>query len=297
MGVDMTAPRAVHAGTSYLITRRCLSRMLLLRPSADVTQVFRYLLARAAKRTGVQVHAFCVMSNHYHLVVTDPQARLPEFAQYLDAFVARATNALLGRWDHFWGGHSYSAVALGSAGDIVSKVAYTLANPVAAGLVAAGHLWPGLWSKPEDFGTTMRVRRPDHFFDKRGQQPEWEDLELRVPEGFRSAADFRAQAQAELSRQEQVAREEHQVFLGAQRALAQRPWARPRQAEPRRGISPRVAARDRWRRVELLQRLQSFLTDYAEALRIWREGKVEPVFPAGTYLMRVAHGVACAAQG
>lgn len=290
----MTAPRAVHAGTTYLITRRCLNRMFLLRPSEILTQVFAYTLARAAKRSGVLVHAYCVLSNHYHLVVTDPEARLPEFAQYLDALVARAANALLGRGEHFWGDHSYSAVALGSGEDIVSKVAYTLANPVAAGLVPAGHLWPGLWSKPSDFGATTRVRRPDHFFDKKGQQPEWEDLELVAPQGFRDVGDFRAQVQSELSRQEEAAREEMRAFLGVQRVLAQDPMARPHSKEPLRQLSPRVAARHRWRRVELLQRLESFLADYAEALRTWREGKVEPVFPSGTYLMRVAHGVACA---
>ena len=290
----MTAPRAVHAGTTYLITRRCLNRMLLLRPSAGVTAVFAFVLARAAKRTGVQVHAFCVMSNHYHLVVTDPHARLPRFTQYLDAFVARATNALLGRWEQFWGGHSYSAVALGSPADIVSKVAYTLANPVAAGLVREGHLWPGLWSRPSDFGATSRVRRPDHFFDKKGKQPACEELELLVPEGFSSAADFRAQVETELSRQEQAAQEEKQAYLGVARVLGQSPFKRPRTGEPHRGLSPRVAARDRWRRMELLQRLKSFTADYAEALRIWREGLKEAVFPAGTYLMRVAHGVACA---
>jgi len=75
---------------------------------------------------------------------------------------------------------------------------------------------------------------------------------------------------------------------------AQSPFARPRPGEPRRQLSPRVAARDKWRRIELLQQLKSFLTDYWEALQLWREGKVDPVFPAGTYLMRVAHGVACA---
>lgn len=290
----MTAPRAVHSGTVYLITRRCLNRLFLLRPSTAVTELFAYVLARAARRTGVRVHAFCVLSNHYHLVVSDPDARLPAFAQYLDSFVARATNALLGRCETFWGGHSYSAVALGSPEDVVSKVAYTLANPVAAGLVSAGHLWPGLWSKPAELGSTLRVRRPDHFFDQKGQQPEWEDLELVLPEGFGSTADFRAQVQAELSRREQAVREENQAFLGVAGVLAQSPSSRPRSEEAHRDLSPRVAARDRWRRIELLQRLKVFLTDYAEALRIWREGKVEPVFPAGTYLMRVAHGVACA---
>jgi putative transposase len=290
----MTAPRPIFAGTTYLITRRCLNRMLLLRPCAVVTQTFAFVLARAAKRTGVQVHAFCVMSNHYHLVVTDPQARLPEFTQYLDAFVARATNSLVGRREQFWGGHSYSAVALGSPADVISKVAYTLANPVAAGLVKAGHLWPGLWSKPATFGSATRVRRPDQFFDKKGLQPECEELELVVPVGFRSTADFRAQVEAELTRQELAAQEQKKAFLGAERVLKQGPFTRPKSAERHGGLSPRVATRDRWRRIEMLGRLKSFLADYAEALRTWREGKEEPIFPAGTYLMRVAHGVACA---
>jgi hypothetical protein len=40
-------------------------------------------------------------------------------------------------------------VKLVSARDIVDKTAYVLANPVAAGLVASGSAWPGLWSAPE----------------------------------------------------------------------------------------------------------------------------------------------------
>jgi hypothetical protein len=56
-----------------------------------------------------------------------------------------------------------------------------------------------------------------------------------------------------------------------------------------------VASRDRWRRIELLQRLKSFLSEYREALAAWRERRQEALFPAGTYLMRVAHGAPCAA--
>jgi hypothetical protein len=185
-------------------------------------------------------------------------------------------------------------VALGSPADVIAKAAYTLANPVAAGLVPTGHLWPGLWSAPDTIGSTIRVKRPDHFFDKEGDLPEYVDLELKVPAGFASTQDFHEQLQAELSRQEQAARDENPTFLGVARVKAQSPFARPRAGEPRRQLSPRVAARDKWRRIELLQQLKSFLTDYWEALRVWREGKVDPVFPAGTNLMRVAHGVACA---
>jgi REP element-mobilizing transposase RayT len=55
--------------------------------------VVLYVLAVAARRFGVLVHAFCVLSNHLHLLVTDPDARLPAFMQYLDSLVARAVNA------------------------------------------------------------------------------------------------------------------------------------------------------------------------------------------------------------
>jgi len=291
----MTAPRQVLAGRTYLITRRCLHREFLLRPCEMVNQVFAYVLAVAAKRYGIEVHAFCVLSNHFHLVVTDPQARLPAFQQYLASFVARAINAYHGRVETFWAPNSYSAVVLGSPEDVVAKTAYTLANPVAAGLVRAGHLWPGLRTGPDAVGTTVRVKRPDHFFDKEGLLPEAIDLQLKAPSGFPSTQAYCEQLQAELARQEQAVRKEHSNFLGVEHVLAQSPFSRPRSVEPRHRLSPTIAARDKWRRIELIGRLKGFLADYREALAVWREGKVAPLFPAGTYLMRVAHGVACAA--
>lgn len=290
----MTTPRQVLPGAVYLITRRCLHRELLLRPCKAVNQIFAYVLALAARRYGVEVHAFCVLSNHYHLVVTDPHGRLPAFQQFLGAFVARAINAHLGRWETFWAPSSYSAVALATPEDIVAKAAYALANPVAAGLVPTGRSWPGLWSRPELVGGRLRVKRPDSFFDRKGWLPECIDLELKAPPGFQTPQEFGARLRAELSRQELEACRRHPAFLGAEGVLAQSPFDRRRSPEPRRRLSPRIAARDKWKRIELLRRLKSFLADYREALQVWREGLVDPVFPAGTYLMRVAHGVACA---
>jgi REP element-mobilizing transposase RayT len=292
----MTAPRQVLPGRTYLITRRCLLRGFFLRPDKLVNQLFAYVLAVAAKRYGVQVHAFCVLSNHYHLVVTDPDARLPAFQQYLAAFVARAINAHRGRWETFWAPNSYSAVVLPSPDDVIAKTAYTLANPVAAGLVRAGHLWPGLRSRPEAVGTTLHLKRPDHFFDEIGHLPKEVDLPLTIPAGFRSTQAFRSQLQAELSRQELAAHAKNKSFLGVKRVLKQDALSRPRSEEPRRRLSPRIAAVDKWKRIELIGRLKSFLSDYREALATWRKskGKIKVLFPAGTYLMRVAHGVACA---
>jgi putative transposase len=292
--VMMTSPRQVLRGTTYLVTRRCAQRRYLLRPSKLTSEIFAYLIALASRRYGVEVHAYCVMSNHYHLVVTDPEARLPAFQQFLDALVARAINALLGRWEHFWAPASFSAVTLGSPGDIVDKVAYVLANPVAARLVPVGRKWPGLWSAPAVIGTALHVQRPLHFFSKQGLLPESIDLMHAVPPGFASAQVFRLAVEAALVEREAAVAREGKVFLGVKRVLAQRPSAMPPPGEPRRELSPRVAAKDRWRRIELLGKLRDFLGSYREAMAGWPEKRETVVFPAGTYLMRVVHGAVCA---
>ena len=297
----MTAPRQILPGAVYLVTRRCAQRQFLLRPSRATNQTLLYVLALAAARYGVRVHAFCVLSNHLHLVVTDPNAALPAFMQLLGALVARAVNASLGRWEAFWAPDTYSAVRLISPSDIVGKAAYVLANPVEAGLVATGSAWPGLWSAPDRVGgEAFAVERPRGFFDPKGGLPARLALQLTGPHGFESAEQFRGELERALQVREETARERHRArggFLGAARVRAQRPFARPAPGEPRRGLSPRVACRDKWKRVEVLGRLVEFLRGYRDAWRARRDGDANASFPAGTYLLRVLHRVPCAAGG
>jgi hypothetical protein len=84
------------------------------------------------------------------------------------------------------------------------------------------------------------------------------------------------------------------AFMEVRRVLAQKPFARPGPGEPRRGLKPRVASRDRWKRVEAVGRFKAFLAEYRAAWRAFKEGARAVVFPEGTYWMRVAYGVACA---
>jgi putative transposase len=297
----VTAPRQVLPGTTYLVTRRCAQRQFLLRPSAVVNEVFLYVLAVAAERFGVLVHAFCVLSNHFHLVVTDPDAQLPAFEQYLDSLVARALNASLGRWEAFWAPSSYSAVALVSPEDVLDKAAYVLVNPVAAGLVRRGREWPGLWSDPAGIGGPALVaKRPSIFFRPTGRMPEKLELELSAPPGFPSAADVRERlAAAVAEREEQSAnalRTRGLAPLGARRVLAQKPSGRPAPGEPRRKLNPRIAARDKWKRIEALGRLVEFLRTYRAAWRLFRAGVRDVLFPPGTYWLRVSHGARCSVR-
>ncbi|HET8539604.1 MAG TPA: hypothetical protein VFL83_07005 [Anaeromyxobacter sp.] len=297
----MTAPRQVVAGAVYLVTRRCAQREFLLKPSRTTNQIFLYLLAVAARRFDIRVHAFCVLSNHFHLILTDPQALLPAFHQFLDALVARAVNASLGRWEAFWAPDTYSAVKLVSPADLIDKTAYVLANPAAAGLVAVGSAWPGLWSSPERIGgATYSVKRPEHFFDPKGGLPEEITLQVTTPPGFESPEQFRNEIVSALEAKEDEARAHwhaHGGFLGIARVLAQKPTARPSPGEPRRRLNPRVAARDKWKRIEALGRLVEFLRSYKVAWKARRDGDTQVVFPHGTYHLRVLHGVPCAGAG
>jgi putative transposase len=300
----MTAPRQVLPGTTYLVTRRCSQRQLLLRPSQVTNQTVGYLLALAANRFQVEVHAYCVMSNHLHLVVSDPEARLPAFTQFFDSLVARSMNAWLARWENFWAPTSYSAVALHGPADVVDKSAYVLANPVAAGLVRRGRSWPGLWSAPERLGVGhLEFQRPSRFFRASGASslPERACLALVVPPGFDSPAQFRRALEDALAAREAAAAadlaSQGRGFLGVPGILAQRPFDRPHHREPRRGLNPRLACRDKWRRIQALSQLMQFLSDYRSAFRSWRSGSTRVLFPPGTYLMRVLHRAPCLPSG
>jgi REP element-mobilizing transposase RayT len=296
----MTVPRQVLPGTTYLVTRRCAQREFLLSPSPLLNTIFKFVLAVAAKRYGILLHAACVMSDHYHLVLTDPLANLPRFTQLLDCVVARALNALYGRWEAFWAPSSYSAVTLESPQDVIDKIVYTLTNPVSAGLVAHANEWPGAWSAPARIGAGGDiVQRPDHFFSRKGTMPEREVLVFTVPPGFASPAAFRAKVEAGVAAREtekaDALASQGKQFMGAHRVSRQKHTDRPRSREPRRGLNPRVATRDKWRRMEALGRRADFLRAYREALDKLRRGVRDVVFPPGTYMLRVHLRVSCQA--
>jgi REP element-mobilizing transposase RayT len=298
----MTAPRQVLPGATYLVTRRCSERRFFLRPSAQTNAIFAYVLAVAAARYRVRVHAYCVLSNHFHLVVTDPEARLPDFHRHLDGLVARAMNCALGRWESFWDPDSYSAVRLESNAAVFEKIVYVLANPVLAGLVRRAREWPGLWSDPNQIGRSpSTVERPSGFFREGGPMPAAAELQLESPPGYESDETFLddlSQALREMEDRAAADRaREGRAFIGRGAVLGQPPGNRPHSTEPRRGLVPRVACRNKWKRIEALSRLLDFGREYREALAAWKAGARAVIFPAGTWLMRVQHGAYCAAPG
>lgn len=75
------------------------------------------------------------------------------------------------------------------------------------------------------------------------------------------------------------------IYRGSRQAVcAQRVTDRPHTREPRRKLSPRIAGRNKWARIEALQRCKQFVAEHRDAWRRWCSGARDVVFPAGTYL-------------
>lgn len=295
----MSLPRPVIAGRTLMVTRRCAQRQLLLRPSEKVNAVLGYCLAVAAQRYQVAVHGFCFLSNHVHLVLTDQRGQLPEFCRWLFEFTAKALNAHWGRWENLWSAGRPSVVHLVGEADQLDKMVYAITNPVAAGLVSAVHQWPGLVSLPNDAARSLTFKRPTGFFRQDGPLPDnvalkltplplLDDMDDESYRGRLGHAVAEREATIAAARRRRGTR-----VLGRRAVLKQSHLDKPATPEPRRELNPRVACRDKWARIEALQRLREFTCAYRSAWHRWRSGDRDVLFPHGTYALRMYAGVCC----
>ena len=127
-----------------MLTRRLRGRTFLLRPSKRTSQIVAYVVTIIAARRNIQLHALVVMSNHWHVCLTDPGGAIVDFQRDYHQFIARGINAHHGEFESIWSSGSPSRVECEGADDLVERIAYTMANPVEAALVRHGHSWPGL---------------------------------------------------------------------------------------------------------------------------------------------------------
>lgn len=296
----MSRPRPVIAGSSYLITRRCTQRLLLMRPDGETNNAFVYCLAYAAERYGVEVLFTVAMSNHHHTGIYDRYGRYPEFLECFHKLFAKCQNALRGRWENFWSSEQTSVVRLGSGQDVVSKLVYAVCNPVAAGLVEHGLDWPGISSLRATLeGRGVSAERPAHFFRAEGTMPEKLTLRFFRPLEFAQCSEQewkdlvlgRVRAQEKTLARARAQRGER--VLGARLVLSQRWSSRPQKSEPRRGLKPRLAVKNKWKRVEALLQNESFLVAYRNARVAFQAGLRTVLFPVGTYWLRRFADVVC----
>jgi REP element-mobilizing transposase RayT len=106
------------------------------------------------------LHAYVVMSNHVHLLVT-PRAEVSKMTQSLKRFTARQANRILSRTGlPFWQDESYDHVV--RDGEEFRRIKrYIELNPVRAGLVAAPDEFP--WSSARPIDNRPQVTNLPHI--------------------------------------------------------------------------------------------------------------------------------------
>jgi REP element-mobilizing transposase RayT len=288
----MTVPREVVPGRDYMITRRCSERRFFLRPDAATNNAFIYCLALAVQRSKVEVNFSVAMSNHHHTGIHDPHGNFPIFTEHFHGLLARCQNAHLGRFENFWSSEPTSVVRLLEPDDVLDKMVYAFANPAVADLVEAANEWPGVTTyKATLSDIELTAIRPAHFFREDGSMPERVTLKIHRPRAFADLDQeewtemIRTLVQAKESEARRVRIRDGKKVLGVQRILAQDPFSSPKNHALHFKLSPRLAARNRWARVEALRRNRGFLERYRDAIRRHLDGIANVLFPFGTYWM------------
>jgi REP element-mobilizing transposase RayT len=95
-------------------------------------------LAEACEKTGWQVHAYCLMRNHYHLVLETPNANLVAGMAWLQSTYTIRLNHRHKQSGHVFSGR-YKAQLVEGSGNGYLKTAcdYVHLNPVRAGLIGS----------------------------------------------------------------------------------------------------------------------------------------------------------------
>ena len=285
----MTAPRAIHPGATYLVTRRCTQRQFLLRPDETTTAIFVYCLAEAVQRFGMRLIAFVALSNHYHLVLEDTFGLLPAFLAHFNKLTAKALNTRWSRSENLWASEQTSVVRLVEVSDVLDKTVYTLANPVAADLVDRLVHWPGASSLGRIGRRPVSVHRPRIFFRDGGEMPATVEIRLASPTWWPGGDDaWNAALLAAVERREEKLRAERQsagrTILGRKSVLRASPLARPSGVPRRRNLRPHLACRNPSLLASEQRAVRTFRRDYAAArARLVHDETRDVHFPRGTY--------------
>ena len=146
LGSRLASPEVPRVARSALpdgffhVTARGNAREEIFRDGIDYADFERELL-RVRDEFGWTLHAYCLLPNHYHLIVQARRADLSTGMHRLNARYAQWFNDRYERVGHVFE-NRFSSYVIETEEHFERALAYVSANPVAAGLCKHADDWP-----------------------------------------------------------------------------------------------------------------------------------------------------------
>ncbi|MBE0460490.1 MAG: transposase [Candidatus Aminicenantes bacterium] len=129
-------------GAVYHITARGNERKAIFRNDQD-KKSYLELLALVVKRFHWLCHGYCLMGNHYHLLIETLESNLSRGMKQLNGIYTQKFNNKYKRVGHLFQGR-YKAILVEKESYLLELSRYIVLNPVRAGIVSQPEEWP--WS-------------------------------------------------------------------------------------------------------------------------------------------------------
>ena len=135
------ALRIEYPGAYYHITSRGNERKEIFRNKDDRKHFLLYLKS-AHLRYGAKVHAFCLMNNHYHILMATPKGNLSQIMRHINGAYTAYFNIKHRRRGHLFQGR-YKSILIEADSYAAELSRYIHLNPVRARMVSIpeNYIW------------------------------------------------------------------------------------------------------------------------------------------------------------
>jgi len=141
-------------------------------------ELFIGLLSVTQRRHNFRVFSYCLMTNHYHLLLGTPDGNLAQGMQHLNGVYATAFNTRNDHYGHVMQGR-YNYRLIEHEAYFCQVARYIVLNPVHAGLVQQ----PAEW-RFSSFRATVGSKETPRFLDKAGLLSFFGDAPRGKPDSF-----------------------------------------------------------------------------------------------------------------
>ncbi len=101
---------------------------------------FLKILGKVVERYGWLCHGYCLMSNHYHLLIETPDANLSQGMRQLNGIYTQWINRRHSRTGHVFQGR-FKSILVQKESHLLELARYVVLNPVRAGMVRSPREW------------------------------------------------------------------------------------------------------------------------------------------------------------